>query len=71
MRAIPQDFAHCGFQDGSDIRSTDSPKPSWLHSDVGPLRRPVFFSGLGQFPYSKAQQREERYLVVSALDDVE
>ena len=61
MRTMPQDFAHCGFQDGLDIRTTDPPKARWLHIDVGPLRRPVIFSGLGQFPYSKAQQRDERY----------
>ena len=60
-RTMPQDFAHCGFKDGLNIRTTDPPKARWLHTDVGPLRRPVFFSGLGRFPYSKAQQRDERY----------
>jgi hypothetical protein len=58
---MPEDFAHCGFKDGLDIRTTDAPKPAWLHIDVEPVRRPVFFSGLDQFPYSKAQERYERY----------
>ncbi len=49
MRAIAQDFAHCGCQHGPDVRTTDPPKPRWLHIDVRPLWRPAIFSSLGRF----------------------
>ena len=72
MRTMPQDFAHCGFENSLDVRTTDPPKPRWLHSDAGPLRRPMIFSGVGEFAKSKAQRSDERQpRGGSALDDVE